>query len=115
MRARRSGTVVSANITRVIEHRVRPGIGFVPEFPAVQRITSGGMLDGRIYRTGLIVAALALVVLGFSLRNQQAALSPTLSPAVFNGENVAAEMTKITQLEPNRQPGSFDDENLATA
>jgi hypothetical protein len=73
------------------------------------------MLDGRIYRTGLIVAALALVVLGFSLRNQQAALSPTLSPAVFNGANVAAEMAKITKNEPNRQPGSYDDENLATA
>ena len=72
------------------------------------------MLDGRIYRTGLIVAALALVVLGFSLRNQQAALSPTLSPAVFNGQNVAAEMTRIAKFEPDRQPGSFDDDNLAT-
>ena len=73
------------------------------------------MLDGRIYRTGLIVAALALVVLGFSLRNQQAALSPTLSPAVFNGQNVSTEMNRIAADEPNRRPGSFDDDNLATA
>src|ERR1039458_8463616 len=73
------------------------------------------MLDGRIYRTGLIVAALALVVLGFSLRNQQAALSPTLSPAVFNGQNVAAEMTAIESAEPDRRPGSYGDQNLAIA
>jgi len=72
------------------------------------------MLDGRIYRTGLIVAALALVVLGFSLRNQQTALSPTLSPAAFNGQNVAAEMGRIAADEPDRQPGSVDDDNLAT-
>ena len=46
------------------------------------------MLDPRIYRTGLIVAALALVVLAFSLRDQQGALSPTLAPDAFNGQNV---------------------------
>jgi hypothetical protein len=72
------------------------------------------MLDGRIYRTGLIVAALALVVLGFSLRNQQSALSPTLSPEVFNGQNVSQEMASIAKNEPNRRPGSIDDDNLAT-
>lgn len=72
------------------------------------------MLDGRIYRTGLIVAALALVVLGFSLRNQQGALNPTLSPAVFSGQNVSAAMASIAQYEPNRRPGSIDDDNLAT-
>ena len=64
------------------------------------------MLDGRIYRTGLIVAALALVVLGFSLRNQQSALSPTLSPAVFSGQNVFSEMKSIAKNEPDRRPGS---------
>jgi hypothetical protein len=73
------------------------------------------MLDGRIYRTGLIVAALALVVLGFSLRNQQSALSPTLSPEVFNGQNVSAEMASIATNEPDRRPGSVDDQNLATS
>jgi len=73
------------------------------------------MLDGRIYRTGLIVAALALVVLGFSLRNQQSALSPTLSPAVFSGQNVSTEMASIAANEPDRRPGSVDDQNLATS
>jgi uncharacterized integral membrane protein len=34
------------------------------------------MLDVRIYRTGLVVAALALVVLAFSLTNQQSARLP---------------------------------------
>ncbi|HEX4012024.1 MAG TPA: hypothetical protein VHX62_18525 [Solirubrobacteraceae bacterium] len=71
------------------------------------------MLDPRIYRTGLIVAALALVVLAFSLRSQQAALNPTLAPEAFNGPNVATEMTTIAQQEPDRAPGSDGDRDLA--
>lgn len=75
------------------------------------------MLDPRIYRTGLIVAALALVVLGFSLRDQQAALSPTLAPTVFNGQNVQNTMLGIAGpggQEPSRRPGSPGDDDLAT-
>ncbi|HYZ82668.1 MAG TPA: hypothetical protein VE571_15435, partial [Solirubrobacteraceae bacterium] len=72
------------------------------------------MLDARIYRTGLIVAALALVVLAFSLRNQQGALSPTLAPEAFNGQNVHDTMSSIAQNDPTRRPGSAGDYSLAT-
>ncbi|HEY2320245.1 MAG TPA: hypothetical protein VGH67_18200 [Solirubrobacteraceae bacterium] len=71
------------------------------------------MLDPRIYRTGLIVAALALVVLAFSLRNQQAALNPTLAPEAFNGQNVATTMSSIAAGDPTRRPGSAGDYSLA--
>jgi hypothetical protein len=71
------------------------------------------MLDPRIYRTGLIVAALALVVLAFSLRNQQPALNPTLAPEAFNGQNVAATMASIARDNPTRRPGSAGDDALA--
>ncbi|MFL5865028.1 MAG: hypothetical protein ACJ780_30410 [Solirubrobacteraceae bacterium] len=72
------------------------------------------MLDARIYRTGLIVAALALVVLAFSLKDQQAALSPTLAPEAFNGQNVSSTMTAIAADDPTRRPGSAGDYSLAT-
>ncbi|HEY6526438.1 MAG TPA: hypothetical protein VIY10_21820 [Solirubrobacteraceae bacterium] len=71
------------------------------------------MLDPRIYRTGLIIAALALVVLAFSLKDQQTALNPTLAPSAFNGQNVAAKMANIAQLDPSRRPGSDGDQSLA--
>lgn len=71
------------------------------------------MLDPRIYRTGLIIAALALVVLAFSLKDQQTALSPTLAPSAFSGENVSAKMATLAQTDPSRRPGSAGDESLA--
>ena len=71
------------------------------------------MLDPRIYRTGLVIAALALVVLAFSLTNQQTALSPTLAPSAFNGENVTANMTSLATADPSRRPGSDGDQSLA--
>ena len=71
------------------------------------------MLDPRIYRTGLIVAALALVVLAFSLTDQQTALSPTLAPSAFNGENVYTNMTRLATTDPSRRPGSDGDQSLA--
>jgi hypothetical protein len=71
------------------------------------------MLDPRIYRTGLIVAALALVVLAFSLKDQQTALSPTLAPSAFNGQNVYTKMTTIAHNDPSRRPGSDGDQSLA--
>ncbi|MGH2858022.1 MAG: M28 family peptidase [Solirubrobacteraceae bacterium] len=72
------------------------------------------MLDPRIYRTGLIVAALALVVLAFSLRSQPGAMSPTVSPEAFDGANVANGMSAITSGDPVRAPGSAGDDALAT-
>ncbi|HZE06158.1 MAG TPA: hypothetical protein VE127_13095, partial [Solirubrobacteraceae bacterium] len=72
------------------------------------------MLDPRIYRTGLIVAVLALVVLAFSLRNQQGALSPNLAPDAFNGHNAYATMDTLAKQYPNRRPGSPGDEDVAS-
>ncbi|MGO9955628.1 MAG: hypothetical protein ACLP50_06525 [Solirubrobacteraceae bacterium] len=71
------------------------------------------MLDPRIYRAGLIVAVLALIVLAFSLRNQQGALAPTLPPDAFNGQNVYNEMQALAREYPDRAPGSQDDKLLA--
>jgi hypothetical protein len=71
------------------------------------------MLDVRIYRTGLAVAALALVVLAFSLTNQQGPRSASLAPEVFNGPNVSATMASIAAHDPVRSPGSYGDTALA--
>ena len=73
------------------------------------------MLDPRIYRTGLIVTALALVVLAFSLRDQPGALSPTIAPDAFNGQNVFNNMSLIATTDPSRRPGSSGDRQLAAA
>jgi hypothetical protein len=72
------------------------------------------MLDVRIYRTGLAVAALALVVLAFSLTNQQGPRSASLAPQVFNGSNVASTMASLAAQDPVRPPGSYGDNALAT-
>jgi hypothetical protein len=72
------------------------------------------MLDVRIYRTGLAVAALALVVLAFSLTNQQGPRSASLAPSVFNGANVSAEMASIAGSDPLRAPGSRGDRAVAS-
>jgi Peptidase family M28 len=72
------------------------------------------MLDPRIYRTGWVVAALALVVLAFSLQNQQGPLGSTLAPEVFNGQNVYSAMNRIAARDPDRRPGSNGDDALAS-
>jgi hypothetical protein len=72
------------------------------------------MLDPRIYRTGLIVTALALVVLAFSLSDQPAALNPTLAPDAFNGHNVYTSIATLAAQDPSRRPGSDGDSSLAT-
>lgn len=71
------------------------------------------MLDPRIYRTGLIVVALAAIVLAFSLNNQQAALTTTLAPEAFNGQAADATMMKLAALHPDRRPGSAGDTAVA--
>jgi hypothetical protein len=77
-------------------------------------ITSPPMLDTRVYRAGLVVAALALVVLAFSLQNQPGGLSSSLAPEAFNGQNVYTTMNTIAARDPLRRPGSDGDKALAT-
>lgn len=72
------------------------------------------MFDPRIYRTGLVVVALAALVLAFSLDNQQTALHSTLAPDAFNGQNVENTMTGLAVADPQRPPGSTGDYDLAT-
>lgn len=73
------------------------------------------MLDPRIYRTGLILGALALVVLGFSLRDQTGPLTPTLAPDAFNAQNALATMRSLQRRYGERPPGSAGDRRLAGA
>jgi hypothetical protein len=72
------------------------------------------MLDGRIYRMSLIIPALALLVLAFSLTAQPRALHSALSPIAFNGAAVNSTMRDLALEYPNRTAGSRSDEQVAT-
>jgi hypothetical protein len=71
------------------------------------------MLDPRIYRTGFVAVALAVIVFAFSLQDQQDPLAPALAPDAFNGQNVEALMNVWAGAYPNRRPGSDADDALA--
>src|SRR5579875_3401123 len=71
------------------------------------------MLDGRIYRMSLIIPALALLVLAFSLTPQPAALHSALSPIAFNGSAVNSTMRSLAREYPDRTAGSPADQHLA--
>ena len=70
------------------------------------------MLDPRIYRAGLVVAALGLIVLAFSLANQPAGSRSTLAPGAFDGQSAYASMQALYTEYPSRQPGSSADDRL---
>ena len=72
------------------------------------------MLDPRIYRTGLIVVALAVIVVAFSLGNQASPLNATLTPAAFNGGTAYATMGNLAGQFPDRRPGSAADTSIAS-
>jgi hypothetical protein len=71
------------------------------------------MLDPRIYRTSLIVVALAVIVVAFSLDNQASPMNATLTPDAFNGSTAYATMGNLAAQYPNRRPGSQGDTSLA--
>jgi hypothetical protein len=71
------------------------------------------MFSPRLYRTGLVAAALALIVLGFSLRGQAPPLSPTISPAAFSGTDAYATLTALASSAPSHPPGSPGDAAIA--
>ncbi len=71
------------------------------------------MLDPRIYRTGFIAVALAVIVFAFSLGDQRGALSPTLAPDAFNGPAAHSLMNAFAVTYPDRRPGSDGDTALA--
>lgn len=71
------------------------------------------MLDPRIYRTGLVAVALAVIVLAFSLGNQPGALGSTLAPDAYSGPNAYTTMNSLARAYPDRRPGSARDNALA--
>ena len=72
------------------------------------------MLDPRIYRTGLVAVALAVIVLAFSLGDQQGPQTTTLAPDAFNAGHAYTAMNRIAKQFPSRRPGSPADAAIAT-
>ena len=77
-----------------------------PRTADARRLPSEAVLDPRIYRTGLVAVALAVIVLAFSLENQPGPLTTTLAPEAFNGGHAYATMTRLAKQYPNRRPGT---------
>jgi Peptidase family M28 len=73
------------------------------------------MLDPRIYRTALLPVVLAVIVLAFSLSDQQGPLGTNLAPDAYNGQNAYNSMNRFAAEYPNRRPGSVGDDALASA
>jgi Peptidase family M28 len=71
------------------------------------------MLDPRIYRTGLIVVAVAVIVVAFSLGSQPSPLTANLVPDAFNGGTAYATMGSLAKQFPSRRPGSDGDNHIA--
>jgi hypothetical protein len=71
------------------------------------------MLDPRIYRTGLMVVVVAVIVVAFSLGNQAQPLNATLVPDAFDGSSAYATMQTLAKEYPNRPPGSTADAAVA--
>jgi Peptidase family M28 len=71
------------------------------------------MLDPRIYKTGLMVVAVAVIVVAFSLDNQASPLNATLTPDAFNGGTAYATMGNLAAQYPDRRPGSEADTSIA--
>jgi hypothetical protein len=70
------------------------------------------MVDPRIYRALMVVAAFAVIVFGFSLQRRPAPLSARLSPGQFFTSLQATERTMAARY-PRRSPGSAGDSGLA--
>ncbi|HUA02849.1 MAG TPA: M28 family peptidase [Solirubrobacteraceae bacterium] len=71
------------------------------------------MLDPRIYRTSLIVVAVAVIVVAFSLGSQPNPLNANLVPDAFNGGTAYATMGNLAAQYPARRPGSDADNSIA--
>ena len=71
------------------------------------------MLDGRIYRMSLIIPALALLVLAFSISAQPGGLHSALSPIAFDGAAVNSTMRDLAVSYPDRTAGSPSDRRVA--
>ncbi len=73
------------------------------------------MVDPRIYRGFLVVVAFAVIVFGFSLKNQPPPLTTTIAPGQFFTDLPSTVHTLEQQPESaDRAPGSPGDSALAT-
>jgi hypothetical protein len=72
------------------------------------------MLDPRIYRMALLPVVLAVVLLAFSLSDQQGPLGTNLAPDAYNPQNAYTAMHHFAAQYPSRRPGSIGDDDLAT-
>ena len=72
------------------------------------------MLDPRIYRAGLVAVALAVIVFAFSFDDQPGGAHATLVAGAFNSQYAYNQAGSLAKAYPDRQPGSVDDDDLAT-
>jgi hypothetical protein len=73
------------------------------------------MLDPRIYRAGLVAVALAVIVFAFSFDDQPGAAHATLVAGAFDSQYAYNQADSLAKTYPDRQPGSVDDDDLATS
>lgn len=71
------------------------------------------MLDPRIYRAAFLPVLFALVLAGFSLRDQPRGVTTTLAPDAFDGAVAFAQLETLAAGAPNRLPGSPGDQLVA--
>lgn len=71
------------------------------------------MLDPRIYRAAFLPILLALVLAGFSLRDQPRPLTATLAPDAFDGAAAFRQLDRLAAEAPLRRPGSSGDRLVA--
>ena len=76
-------------------------------------LTWVAMVDPRIYRSGLALVAVAVIVFGFSLTSQPAPAGSDLAPVTLNGKALYASMRSMAGAFPHRTPGSAGDRGLA--
>src|SRR5205085_7170425 len=107
MRADLSTTVFSLLVRRRLVPRPS-------EIATASGLTCGSMLDPRIYRMGLLPVVLAVIVLAFSLGNQQGALGTNLAPDAYSGTHAYSQLRAIVKQYPGRWPGSAGDQALAS-
>lgn len=71
------------------------------------------MLDPRIYRAAFLPVVFALVLVGFSLRDQPGGTTTTLAPDAFDGAVALAQLDALAAAAPVRTPGSPGDRRVA--
>jgi hypothetical protein len=72
------------------------------------------VLDPRIYRAACLPILFALVLVGFSLRDQPRALTASLAADAFDGAAAFRQLDRLAAEAPLRRPGSAGDELVAT-